>query len=117
MPAMAADETEDSPERSASVHCRFQPEEAHLTAGGEREGEMHLRCGGVGQTGGQFRLVAPKGLQVEPALIAVEPMEEAGADGSFQGPHGPGADRRCESVSCRKNSVPHRKRWSSPLAW
>ncbi len=75
-PTLPADETEDSLERAASVHCCFQPEEAHLAAGDEREVEMHLRCVGAGQTGGQFRLVAPKGLQAEPALIAVEPMAE-----------------------------------------
>ena len=75
-PTIPADETQDSPEGSASVHGRFQPEEAHLRAGGEREVEMYLRCVGAGQTGGQFRMVAPKGLQVEPALIEVEPMEE-----------------------------------------
>jgi hypothetical protein len=74
--ATPADGTGDSPERLASVHCRFQPEEVHLAAGGEKEVEMLLRSVGEGPAGGQFRLVAPKGLQVDPAQIAVGPMEE-----------------------------------------
>jgi hypothetical protein len=67
----------DAPlERPAAVHCRFQPEEVHLAAGRAKTVELHLRAVGEGRTGGHFRLVASKGLQVEPARIAVEPMEE-----------------------------------------
>ncbi len=66
----------NSSEQAASVHCRFEPEEAHLAAGGQQEIQLHLRCVGQGRTGGEFRLVAPEGLQVEPDRLAVEPMEE-----------------------------------------
>jgi hypothetical protein len=63
-------------EQAASVHCRFQPEEVHLAAGGEKEVELHLRSVGEGGTGGQFRLVADKGLMVDPPQLAVESPEE-----------------------------------------
>jgi hypothetical protein len=63
-------------ERAAAVHCRFQPEEAHLAAGGEKEIELHLRAVGAGRTAGQFRVSAPKPLRVEPAQIAVEALDE-----------------------------------------
>jgi len=67
----------DSPlEHAAAVHCRFQPEEVHLAAGGEKAVELHLRAVGAGRTAGQFRVAAPKHLVVEPALIAVDAMEE-----------------------------------------
>jgi hypothetical protein len=66
-------------EREASIHCRFEPEEAHLAAGGEKEIQLHLRCVGQGRTGGGFHLDAPEGLHVEPARLAVEPMEEGQA--------------------------------------
>ena len=70
------DDAEVPSELAAAVHCRFQPEEVHLAVGGEKEVELHLRWVGQGRSGGQFRLVAAKGLQVEPAQIAVETMEE-----------------------------------------
>lgn len=75
-PAAQRGEEESPLERAAAVHCRFQPEEVHLAAGGEKEVQLHLRSVGEGRTGGEFRLVAPAGLQVEPAQVAVEPMEE-----------------------------------------
>ena len=75
-PAPGSEEPDSPLERSAAVHCRFVPEEAHLAAGGEKEVQMQLRCVGQGRTGGQFRLTAPKGFQVEPAQIAVEPLDE-----------------------------------------
>ena len=75
-PTTTGDVTDDSAERAASVHCRFQPEEAHLSTGGQKEMEMHLRCVGVGQTTGCLRLVAPPGLKVEPGTIEVAPMTE-----------------------------------------
>ena len=70
------DDTDDPLEHAAALHCRFQPEEVHLAAGAEKEVELHLRSVGDGQTGGQFRLAAPQGLQVVPAQIAVDPMDE-----------------------------------------
>jgi len=73
----APGEEADSPlERAVAVHCWFQPEEVHLAAGGEKEVQLHLRSVGEGRTGGGFRLAASGGLEVEPAQIAVEPMEE-----------------------------------------
>jgi hypothetical protein len=75
-PTTTGDATDDSPERAASVHYRFQPEEAHLVAGGQKKIEMHLRCVGVGQTAGRLRLVAPPDLKVEPGAIEVAPITE-----------------------------------------
>jgi hypothetical protein len=75
-PAAGDGEAGSPPEHAAAVHCRFQPEEVHLAAGGEKEVQLVLRAVGEGRTGGQLRLLAPKGLQVDPAQIAVEPMEE-----------------------------------------
>ena len=81
-PAAKDGEVDSLIERTAAVHCRFQPEEVHLAPGGEKEVDLHLRAVGEGQffqqfrLHGQFRLVAPKGLHVDPAQIAVEPMEE-----------------------------------------
>jgi hypothetical protein len=74
-PAPHADDADSPLEHAASVHCRFQPEEVHLPPGGEKEVELHLRAVGAGRTAGQFRVVAPKHLVVEPALIALEAME------------------------------------------
>ena len=75
-PAQAANEVQDPLEHAAAVHCRFVPEEVHMPAGARREVEMHLRCVGQGKPGGQYRLVTHKGLTVEPAQIAVEPLAE-----------------------------------------
>ncbi len=55
-------EADSPPQCAAAVHCRFQPEEVHLAAGGEKEVELVLRAVGAGRTGGQFRLVVPEGL-------------------------------------------------------
>ena len=75
-PVRRAEEAENPLERQAAVHCRCQPEEIHLAAGGEKEVTVYLRCVGDGQALGEFRLLAPKGLQVEPDHITVEPIAE-----------------------------------------
>lgn len=63
-------------ERTASVHTWFSPEEVHLSAGGQREVQLHLRCVGAGQAKGQFRVTAPAGLRVEPAVATIPQMDE-----------------------------------------
>ncbi len=69
-------ETPTLRERSAAVHAWFSPEEIHLSAGGQREVQLHLRCVGDGQAKGQLRIVAPAGIRVEPAIVPVPAMEE-----------------------------------------
>jgi len=72
--AEAAVEAADSLEHAACVHGRFVPEEVHMPAGAVREVGLHLRCVGEGHTSGQYRLVVPQGLTVEPSKLSVEPL-------------------------------------------
>jgi hypothetical protein len=68
---------DDQPERAAWLHARFAPEEVHLSPGGEKEVQVHLRCVGDGECHGRLRVLAPKGLQVAPAEMAVQSLGEA----------------------------------------
>jgi hypothetical protein len=67
---------EDPVERAAAVHYFFLPEEVHVRAGGEGQTAMHLRCVGRGKARGRLRLVAPKGLTVEPSSVALTGLGE-----------------------------------------
>jgi hypothetical protein len=69
-------EREPPEETQAAVHYQFLPEEAHLKAGDRRQTTLHLRCVGRGTTRGRLRLVAPKGLTVQPAEINIAGMAE-----------------------------------------
>jgi hypothetical protein len=71
----AKNPAEDEPrERRASVHYAFAPEEVHVRAGNGKETVLHLYCTGEGKTRGRLRLVAPKGITVEPAAVDVAGM-------------------------------------------
>ncbi|HUU70415.1 MAG TPA: hypothetical protein VM186_12875, partial [Planctomycetota bacterium] len=57
LPAANAAKQPDVPdipaERSASLQYYFTPEEAHLSAGKDKQLELHIRCVGEGQANGQ----------------------------------------------------------------
>jgi hypothetical protein len=67
---------DDAVERRAAVHYAFSPEEVHLRAGGAKETTLHLRCVGQGKAQGRLRLVAPRGIRVEPAVVEVADLSE-----------------------------------------
>ncbi len=81
IPAQAGDASapatvENSAEQRAAAHYFFQPEEAHLKAGGAKEVALNIRCVGAGELRGRLRLMAPKGITVEPAAIEVAGLSE-----------------------------------------
>ena len=63
-------------ERQAALQYYFMPEEAHLSAGKDREVELRLRCVGQGQAKGRLKFVTPKGIAVEPATVDVPAMAD-----------------------------------------
>jgi hypothetical protein len=77
-PATPASRPRDDPrERSAALHYWWLPQEVHLSAlteGDTREVAVHLRTVGAGQAAGRLRIVAPRGLTVEPPAIDVPPL-------------------------------------------
>jgi hypothetical protein len=75
-----APDPEESPERRASIHTGFLPEEVRLKAGGaERDVAMTLRAVGRGEAAGALRFVAPGGISVEPATVGLAPPLTEGA--------------------------------------
>jgi hypothetical protein len=75
-PAGGADPADDPRERAAAVHYSFLPEEAHLSAGGDKEVTLHLRCVGRGEAKGRLRLTPPPGISVEPAAVDLAGLRE-----------------------------------------
>jgi hypothetical protein len=70
----------ESPEKRASVHTCFLPEEVRLKAGHvEREVAMTLRAVGRGAAAGARRFFAPEGISVEPATVELAPPLAEGA--------------------------------------
>ena len=63
-------------EQQAALHYWFLPEEAHLSAGGEKEVEMHVRSVGEGETRGRLRFLALDGITVEPSQVNVGGMRD-----------------------------------------
>jgi hypothetical protein len=67
---------EQATEHAAALHAWFLPEEAHLTRGGQREVQLHLRCVGTGQIKGRLRIDAPEGVSTQPTQVDVQPLSE-----------------------------------------
>jgi hypothetical protein len=66
-------------EQAAALHVQFSPEELHLSAGQQKELSLKLRAVGDGQVQGRIRIEAPKGIEVQPAEIAVGPLGQGPA--------------------------------------
>jgi hypothetical protein len=71
-----ADPADTAEEARAAVHASFLPEEVHLASGGAGETTLRVRVVGQGQARGRLQLVAPPGLTVEPAVVAVGGLRE-----------------------------------------
>jgi hypothetical protein len=63
-------------EQQATAHGYFLPEEVHLKAEGQRDTTLQIRCVGAGKLKGKLRLVAPKGITVEPETVEVTGLAE-----------------------------------------
>jgi hypothetical protein len=76
VPAARPGHPEDVVEQRATVHYSFLPEEVHLRAGSERDVALHLRCVGRGTAQGKLRLVAPRGIAIEPVSVDLGRMSD-----------------------------------------
>jgi hypothetical protein len=71
-----AQDSEAARESAASLHAWFLPEEAHLTRGGKKEVQLHLRCVGAGQIKGSLHIETPDGIHTDHDRIQIDPTGE-----------------------------------------